>query len=84
MAVVKIIRSCYKEPASGYTNAQGQFVPKPSSNKLAYGDWYLESDIDLAIASLTARLLSIRGIAEAGEEIAEFVGWEERDLDTGD
>ena len=84
MAVVKIIRACYKEPASGYTNAQGQFVPKLSSNKLAYGDWYLESDIALAEASMTTRLFSIRGVVDEGEELAEFIGWEEKDLDTGD
>jgi hypothetical protein len=84
MALVKMIRGYYKAPGYGYTNEQGQYVEVPSTGKLTSGDWYLETDMSLAEDSLAARLLSIRGAVEPGEELAEFVGWEERNLDTGD
>lgn len=77
MAVLKIIRAFYHRPAyiGGLEGGSNE-----ESIAIFPANWYLETDIDTALVDLEAELISIRG----GSGTDEFVGWEEKDLDTGD
>ena len=77
MAVVKIIRAFYHRPAY-IGGLEGGAIEE--SIAISPANWYLATDIDTALIDLETELISIRG----GSGTDEFVGWEEKDLDTGD
>ena len=80
MAVVKIIRAFYRKPGYTYTPPGGGPIEIPASKYLLCGDWFLESEISDATSNLEDILKSI----DPGNNLEEFIGWEEKDLDTGD
>ena len=73
MALVKIIRATYIRRG------------EEAEATLRFGPWYKKTDIAIAQADLAKESkVSSNYSTTYASIVAEFIGWEERDLDTGD